>query len=108
MEEIAGKTVRRGKFRAIALATVLFFYLSPFVLAQDAQQTPTPGNTAPATTDSNPSAPGQDGSASPAADASPPPLAADKRAAAQGQGTVDKQRIIKSGSKDDINEIERT
>jgi len=105
MEEIAAKTVRRQKFRAIALATILLFCLSPFVLAQDAQKAPASGGTAPATIDSNPSAPGQDGSPSPVADTNPPPPAANKAAAAQGQGTVDKHKNIKSGSKDDVNAI---
>jgi len=104
MEKVAAK-VRRGEFHAIALAIVLLFCLGSFLLAQDTQKAPTPGNTAPVTIDSNPSVPGQDASASPAADASLPPLAADEPAAAQGEGTFDKQRNIKPGSKDDINAI---
>ena len=99
------------KFRAIALATALFFCLGPFVLAQDqqkapapdsaaseAQKAPAPDNAAPAGLDSNGPATSQGTSA-------PPPAADNAQTAPQDPATFDKEHNIKPGSKEDVNSI---
>jgi len=108
------------KARTILPAIVLLLCLSPITFAQDTQKAPAPDGTAPASTDSNAPTPGQDTSAAPGTDSSAPaatqdagqqPITTDggpppaPSSDTTDKSSKDKNKNVKSGSKDDVDAI---
>jgi predicted Zn-dependent protease len=94
------------KVSAISLAVVLLLCLTPFTLAQDTQKAPTPDSTAPASTDSNAPVASQDAGPPPsAADSAPPAAPSSNTSSTNSDKSKDKNKNVKSGSKDDVDAI---
>jgi predicted Zn-dependent protease len=94
------------KVSAISLAVVLLLGLTPFTLAQDTQKAPTPDSTAPASTDSNAPVASQDAGPPPsAADSAPPAAPSSNTSSTNSDKSKDKNKNVKSGSKDDVDAI---